>query len=99
ERGGEAAIEPARRVHDEIGPTHDRAPERHHTFVSRLRVDIIGGGHIARAERYFEEPCELPRSLGGHCVLRRAEGRGTRLHVDVRGEAAIHDGYASAHDL
>ena len=76
-----------------------RAEEAHHGLVHRLGVDgvrrVRGGGAVREADVARELPAR-ERSLE---VLRRAEGRRARLHVDVRGERAVDDGGARPDDL
>ena len=84
---------------DEMSATHDRAPKRHLTLVSRLRVDAVGDGRVARAIWQAESPGDLPARLRCFRVLGRAECRRAAAHVNVGRKASVHDGCAGPNHL
>src|SRR3546814_2657443 len=49
EAGAQAALQPARGVHDHVGVAHDGAPERHLAFPGGLGVDVVRGVGVGRA--------------------------------------------------
>ena len=96
---GQPALLPAGGVVDEVAVAEHRAPQRHHRLVGALRVGGVGGRAGRRAVGQIVAPRELPRRDVGLGILRRAEGRRARAHVDVGGEGAVHDRRAGPDEL
>ena len=99
EIGDKAALAPAGGMIDQVAVPVDRAPQRHLGFPHGLGVDGVrraaGAGPIGKAVA----PRQLAAGDVGEGIFRRAEGRGARLHVDIRGEAAIDHRRAGPHQL
>ena len=99
ETADETALEPAGAVEQEVGVAHDGAPQGHHALVGGLGVWGVRGIGVTRPVGYLITPCQLSGCLTGEGVLRRAESRGTGLHVDIAGEAAVETGSSGPDDL
>ena len=89
ERGGEAALEPAGALVEQVHPAHHRAPHGHLGLVGRLGVDDARRGRVRRPPRQPVAPGELAAGDRALDRLGRAEGRRSGAHVDVRGERPV----------
>ena len=99
EGGGEPTPHPAGGVADQVGATHNGRPQRHPRLVGGLGVDRVARVTLLarKGTRYRRASCPGDVSLPG--VLGRAEGGRAGAHVDVRGEAALHDGRTGPDEL
>ena len=89
---GEAALEPAGRVEDEVHAGEDRRLERGRRFVGGLRIGDLRGAQVAAgAERHAEPAGQRCHDVQDEGRLGGPEGRRARLHRDRRGEAPEHD--------
>ena len=84
---------------DDIAATHDGAPKREHRLIGRLRIHAVGGIGAGGAVGQFIASRQLPANDAGFHVFRRTKGGRARLHVNVRGEAAIDEGCAGPDEL
>ena len=89
ERRGQAALEPAGALVEQVHPAHDRAPHRHLGLVGRLGIDDARGRRVRRPPRQAIAARQLARRERRLDVLWRAERRRAGAHVDVRGEPAV----------
>ena len=87
--GDEPALEPAGRVHDEVGARQERRQERHQRLVRGLGVDGLRRvERAAAAPRQAEVARDLARAQHADPRLGRPERRRARLHVGVGQETS-----------
>ena len=85
----QAALQPAGRVHDEVGAGQERRQQRHQRLVRGLRVGRLRRVQpAAGAERQPVVPGQLAGAQQADGRLRGAERRRAGLHVDVGQERA-----------
>jgi hypothetical protein len=88
----QAALQPAGRVHDEVGTGQEGGQQRHQRLVGGLRVGGLRRVQpAAGAERQTVVPGQLTGAQQAEGGLRRAEGRRAGLHIDVGQERAEDD--------
>src|ERR1035438_7402531 len=90
EGGGETPFLPTGSVIHEVSVSKNRAPQGHFCLIGALGVGRIGGAGVRCAIGKPVAARQLPACDVGLCVFRRTEGRGSRTHVDVRGERTVH---------
>ena len=99
ERRGQAALEPAGALVEQVDAAHDRAPHGHLRFVGRLGVDDVRRGRVRRAPGQAVAAGELAAGERALDRLRRPERRRAGPHVHVRGERAVDHRGAGPDDL
>src|SRR3954454_15479 len=87
----EAALHPACAVHQQVDAALDRAPQREDRLIGRLRIERVRGADVRRPVWQSVAPSKLATDHRGPHVFRGPERGSARLHVDVRGEAAVDD--------